>query len=92
MSEAIFAAGCDDATVGSRDVVAFALIARQAASLEQAVRSALSQLQAAGYSAKEIIMEAARFRCRTLPQLANRPVTLYPGGPFVARSERLLLK
>lgn len=58
MSEAIFAAGCDDATVGSRDGVAFALFARQAASLEQAVRSALSQLQAAGYPAKEIIMEA----------------------------------
>ena len=58
MLEAIFAAGCDDATVGSRDGVAFALFARQAASLEQAVRSALSQLQSAGYPAKEIIMEA----------------------------------
>ncbi len=58
MSEAIFSAGCDDATLGSCDGVAFAPFARQAASLEQAVRSALSQLQSAGYPAKEIVMEA----------------------------------
>jgi hypothetical protein len=54
MTDALYEAGCDDALVGSRDGVIFLDFTRQAVSLQEAVRSAISDVQAAGVSTKVV--------------------------------------
>jgi hypothetical protein len=60
-ADGLFAAGCDDGTPASRNGVAWVHFDRQAASLEEAIRSAVSQVQTAGLvvSKVELDMDAA---------------------------------
>lgn len=48
LAEALAAAGCDDGLAGSSDGIAAVIFDRQAESLEQAVRSAIADVQKAG--------------------------------------------
>ena len=47
-ADALFEAGCSDATFGSVDSLAFGDFDREAESLEQAIRSAIADVQRAG--------------------------------------------
>jgi hypothetical protein len=58
MAEAIVAAGCDDGSPGSSKGRAFIVIHREAESLEVAIRSAIADVQKAGYTAAEVVIEA----------------------------------
>lgn len=57
-AEALFAAGCDDATPASSNEVAWIHFDREAPSLEEAIRSAVAQVRAAGLSVKKIELDA----------------------------------
>ena len=48
-ADALFAAGCDDGTPTCRDGVAWIHFDREAPSLEEAIRSAVVQVQAADF-------------------------------------------
>ncbi len=48
IAEALFVAGCDDCVPCSRDGIAYAGFDREAASLDEAVRSAVADVQKAG--------------------------------------------
>ena len=48
LAEALYEAGCDDGTVGSSCGIATVSFAREASSLEQAIRSAIADIQRAG--------------------------------------------
>jgi hypothetical protein len=54
MAEALYEAGCDDGTLYSSDGEAAIFISREAASLEEAVRSAIADVARAGYSASRV--------------------------------------
>ena len=56
MGEALVAAGCDDSTTGSTRGVAFVAFDRDAASLEEAIRSAIADVQKAGFRVAEVRM------------------------------------
>ena len=60
-ADRLFAAGCDDGTPASCDGVAWIHFDREAASLEAAIRSAVAQVQAAGFliSKVELDVDAA---------------------------------
>lgn len=62
-ADALYAAGCDDGTPASRDGVAWVHFDRVAPSLEEAIRSAIAQIQSAGLvvARVEITAEAAAF-------------------------------
>ena len=47
-ADALYAAGCDDGTPASRDGAAWVHFDRSAPTLEEAIRSAISQVQSAG--------------------------------------------
>lgn len=47
-ADALYAAGCDDGTPASRDSVAWIHFDRTAPTLEEAIRSAIAQIQSAG--------------------------------------------
>ena len=49
-ADALYEAGCDDATFGSSGGVAFGDFDREAESLEAAIRSAIRDVQSAGFS------------------------------------------
>jgi hypothetical protein len=57
-TEAIFAAGCDDCTPASSNGVAWLHFDREAISLEEAIRSALSQVRSTGLSISKIELDA----------------------------------
>ena len=59
--EALYEAGCDDGTMGTCNQVASILFARQADSLESAIRSAIADVQKAGCAAAEVRLEAEAF-------------------------------
>ena len=59
--EALYEAGCDDGTMGTCNQAASILFARQADSLESAIRSAIADVQKAGCTAAEVRLEAEAF-------------------------------
>lgn len=58
-ADALFAAGCDDATPACCDGRAWAHFDREAASLEDAIRSAVAQVQTAGFTVARVELDAA---------------------------------
>ena len=58
-ADALFNAGCDDGTLASRDGVAWIHFDREAASLEEAIRSAVSQVQSAGLTVSKVELDVA---------------------------------
>jgi hypothetical protein len=57
-ADALFAAGCDDGTPASCNGTAWIHFDREAASLEEAIHTALAQIQTAGLRAAKIELEA----------------------------------
>ena len=57
LAEALAAAGCDDGLAGSSNGVASVIFDREAESLEQAVRSAIADVQKAGCRAAWVKIE-----------------------------------
>jgi hypothetical protein len=57
-ADALFAAGCDDGTPSSSQGVAWVHFDREAASLEEAIRSAVAQVQAAGFQVAKVELDA----------------------------------
>lgn len=53
-ADALYAAGCDDGTPACCKGIAWVHFDRQAASLEQAIRSAIAQVQAAGFTVSKV--------------------------------------
>ena len=58
IADALFAAGCDDGTPGTCNSVFSIDFHREAASLEEAIRSAITNVRAAGYEVTRVEMEA----------------------------------
>jgi hypothetical protein len=58
-ADTLFAAGCDDGTPASCDGVAWIHFDREAASLEEAIRSAVEQVQAAGFTVSKLELDVA---------------------------------
>lgn len=56
-ADALFAAGCDDGTTASGDGMAWVHFDREASSLEEAIRSAVAQVQAAGFKASKVELD-----------------------------------
>lgn len=57
-ADELFAAGCDDGTPASCEGVAWIHFDREAASLEQAISSAVAQVQAAGLLVSKVELDA----------------------------------
>ena len=57
-ADALFAAGCEDGTPASCDGLAWVHFDREAPSLEDAIRSAVAQIQAAGFRASKVELDA----------------------------------
>lgn len=58
LADALYAAGCDDGTPGTANGVLFVDFHREAATLEEAIRSAIEDVRAAGYDVARVEMEA----------------------------------
>jgi hypothetical protein len=58
-ADALFAAGCDDGTPASCNGITWVHFDREAASLEEAIRSAIAQVQAAGFTVSKIELDVA---------------------------------
>jgi hypothetical protein len=56
-ADRLFAAGCDEGTPASCDGVAWIHFDKEAASLEEAIRSAVSQIQAAGFQVSKVELD-----------------------------------
>jgi hypothetical protein len=56
-ADELFAAGCDDGTPVSSGGVAWVHFDREASSLEEAIRSAVGQIQSAGFAVLKIEMD-----------------------------------
>ncbi|MBC8113308.1 MAG: hypothetical protein H7062_02945 [Candidatus Saccharimonas sp.] len=57
LADALFEAGCDDGTVGSSCGIATVSFAREALSLQEAIRSAIADIQQAGVSVECVQIE-----------------------------------
>lgn len=57
-ADALFEAGCDDGTPTSCNGVAWVHFDREASSLEDAIRQAVSQVRAAGFTVCKIELDA----------------------------------
>ena len=57
-ADALFAAGCDDGTPACCNNLAWIHFDREAGSLEDAIRSAIAQVQAAGYAVAKVELDA----------------------------------
>jgi hypothetical protein len=57
-ADALFAAGCDDGTLASCNGTSRVHFDREAASLEEAMRSAVAQVRAAGFTVVKIELDA----------------------------------
>ena len=57
LADRLFAAGCDDGTPAGCEGLAWVHFDRQAASLEQAISSAVGQVQAAGFLVSKVELE-----------------------------------
>jgi hypothetical protein len=58
LADALFAAGCDDGTPGTCNGVFSIDFHREAMSLEEAMRSAIEDVRAAGYEVARVEIEA----------------------------------
>ena len=58
-ADALFDAGCEDGTLASRDGVTWVHFDREAASLEEAIRSAVNQIQSAGLAIAKVELDVA---------------------------------
>ena len=58
LAEALFQAGCDDATFTSQNGRTWVHFDREAQSLEEAIRSAVANIQAAGLTASIVELDA----------------------------------
>jgi hypothetical protein len=58
LADALFAAGCDDGTPGTCNGVFSIDFHREAMSLEEAMRSAIGDVRAAGYEVARVEIEA----------------------------------
>ena len=58
-ADALFAAGCDDGTPTCCNGRAWIHFDRQAQSLEEAIRSAVAQVQSAGFTVSKIELDVA---------------------------------
>ena len=56
-TDLLFEAGCDDGTPTSRDSQAWVHFYREASSLEQAIRSAVAQVQSAGLIVSKVELD-----------------------------------
>ena len=56
-AERLFAAGCDDGTPAGCDCVTWIHFDREAASLEEAIFSAVAQVQAAGFGVSKVELD-----------------------------------
>lgn len=56
-ADALFAGGCDDATPASCEGLAWLHFDRQANSLEDAIRSAIAQVQSAGFNVSKVELD-----------------------------------
>lgn len=65
MADAIYEAGADDAGVSSRDGIVHVHFDREAISLDEAIRSAIGNLSAAGYQAGRLEIEAETIQLLT---------------------------
>ena len=54
LADELFAAGCDDGTLTSCDGVVWMHFDREAASLEEAIHSAVAQIQNAGFAVSKV--------------------------------------
>ncbi len=63
--DALFEAGCDDALPGSSEGRTMVSFAREADSLESAIRSAIGDIQRAGFTVSQAVIE-----CDTLAVLS----------------------
>ena len=57
-SDALFEAGCDDGTPACSNGMAWVHFDREASSLEEAIRSAVSQVQATGLQVAKVELDA----------------------------------
>jgi hypothetical protein len=71
MADELFEAGCDDGTFGCSERVFSVGFARDAESFEDAVRSAIADVQSAGYSVARVEVEAPPFVRDINAQLAE---------------------
>ena len=58
-ADKLFDAGCDDGTLASRDGVTWIHFDREAPSLEEAIRSAVAQVQSTGLSVAKVELDIA---------------------------------
>lgn len=58
-ADKLFAAGCDDGTPAGCNGMAWVHFDREAASLEEAIASAVAQVQAAGLTVAKVELDAA---------------------------------
>jgi hypothetical protein len=58
-ADALFAAGCDDGTPACSNGLAWIHFDRESASLEDAIRSAIGQIQSAGFSVLKVELDAS---------------------------------
>ena len=58
-ADALFAAGCDDGTPASCDGLAWIHFDREEVSLEEAIRSAIAQVQSSGLTVSKIELDAS---------------------------------
>lgn len=58
-ADALFAAGCDDGTPTCCNGLAWIHFDRAAASLEEAIRSAIAQVQSAGFGVAKVELDAS---------------------------------
>ena len=70
-ANSLFAAGCDDATPCSRDGVAYVHFDREAESLEDAIRSAMANVRAAGFDVARVESEQFNTISRFNQELAH---------------------
>ena len=57
-ADALFAAGCDDGTPACCNSLAWIHFDREAGSLEEAIRSAIAQVQSAGFKVAKVELDA----------------------------------
>ena len=57
-ADVLFAAGCDDGTPVCRDGLVWVHFDREAMSLESAIRSAVAQVQSAGFRVAKVELDA----------------------------------
>ena len=73
-ADQLFAAGCDDGTPAACDGVSWIHFDREATSLEDAIRSAVAQVQAAGLEVSKAELDADAAACLPTKPMPRPPV------------------